>query len=78
MSLGPRPDSDKSEFQTSISLIARVRDRTDVESWREFYQFYHPLLTRVSAAPGAERRSRERRDPGRICPAGASPSQIRV
>jgi RNA polymerase sigma factor (sigma-70 family) len=46
MSLDPRPDSDKSEFQTNISLIARVRDRTDVESWREFYQFYHPLLTR--------------------------------
>ena len=46
MSLSPRTDSDNSEFQTNISLIARVRDRTDVESWREFYQFYHPLLTR--------------------------------
>jgi len=41
-----RADSDKSEFRTNISLIARVRDRTDVESWREFYQFYQPLLTR--------------------------------
>ncbi len=46
MSSSPRSDSDKSEFQTNVSLIARVRDRTDVESWREFYEFYHPLLTR--------------------------------
>jgi RNA polymerase sigma-70 factor, ECF subfamily len=46
MSRRPKTDPEKSEFQTSISLIARVRDRTDGESWREFYQFYHPLLTR--------------------------------
>jgi RNA polymerase sigma factor (sigma-70 family) len=46
MSQSPRSNSDNSEFQTNISLIARVRDRTDVESWREFYEFYHPLLTR--------------------------------
>ena len=46
MSLSPGTDSDNSEFRTNISLIARVRDRTDDESWREFYQFYHPLLTR--------------------------------
>lgn len=46
MSHSPRNESDNSEFQTNISLIARVRDRSDVESWREFYQFYHPLLTR--------------------------------
>ena len=46
MSPNPISDSDNSEFRTNISLIARVRDRTDRESWREFYQFYHPLLTR--------------------------------
>jgi RNA polymerase sigma factor (sigma-70 family) len=46
MSPNPKSDSDNSEFRTNISLIARVRDRTDGESWREFYQFYHPLLMR--------------------------------
>ena len=46
MSLSPGTEPDNSEFRTNISLIARVRDRTDVESWREFYKFYHPLLTR--------------------------------
>lgn len=57
MSLNPRTDSDKSEFQTSISLIARVRDRTDGESWREFYQFYHPLLTRYLRRLGLKEES---------------------
>jgi RNA polymerase sigma factor (sigma-70 family) len=46
MAISPRADSDNSEFRTNISLIAKVRDRTDAESWREFYKFYHPLLTR--------------------------------
>jgi RNA polymerase sigma-70 factor (ECF subfamily) len=46
MSHPEKSDSDKSEFRTSISLIKRVRDRTDVESWREFYRFYQPLLAR--------------------------------
>ena len=46
MSASPKTNSENSEFRTSISLIARVRDRADGESWREFYQFYHPLLTR--------------------------------
>ena len=32
-----RKDSDKSEFRTNITLIARVRDRTDAESWRESF-----------------------------------------
>jgi hypothetical protein len=40
MAPDPRTDSDNSEFRTNISLIARVRDRTDVESWREFYEFF--------------------------------------
>ena len=56
MSHSPRTDSDNSEFQTNISLIARVRDRTDVESWREFYQFYHPLLTRYLRRLGRGRK----------------------
>jgi RNA polymerase sigma-70 factor (ECF subfamily) len=34
------------EFPTRPTLLARVRDRADAESWREFYQFYHPLLRR--------------------------------
>jgi RNA polymerase sigma factor (sigma-70 family) len=57
MSLNPRTDPEKSEFRTSISLIARVRDRTDVESWREFYEFYHPLLTRYLRRLGLKEES---------------------
>ena len=57
MSLSPKTDSDNSEFRTNISLIARVRDRTDGESWREFYQFYHPLLTRYLRRLGLEEHS---------------------
>jgi len=54
MSKTERTDSDKSEFRTSISLIARVRDRTDVESWREFHEFYQPLLRRYMRSLGLE------------------------
>jgi RNA polymerase sigma-70 factor (ECF subfamily) len=46
MSQPESTESDRSEFHTNISLIARVRDRSDLESWREFYQFYQPLLAR--------------------------------
>jgi RNA polymerase sigma-70 factor (ECF subfamily) len=45
----PQPegsDAEASEFRTHVSLINRVRDRADVEGWREFYQFYQPLLAR--------------------------------
>jgi RNA polymerase sigma-70 factor (ECF subfamily) len=34
------------EFPTRPTLLARVRDRADAESWREFYQYYQPLLMR--------------------------------
>ncbi len=47
-------DSDNSEFGTSLSLINRVRDRTDVESWREFYEFYRPLLARYMRSLGLD------------------------
>jgi hypothetical protein len=46
MTLTERTTSGKSEFHTRMSLIARARDRADVESWRTFYQFYQPLLAR--------------------------------
>jgi len=46
MSLSPNHDPEKSEFHTNFSLIARVRDHSDVESWRQFYQFYQPLISR--------------------------------
>jgi RNA polymerase sigma factor (sigma-70 family) len=47
-----RTTSGKSEFHTRMSLIARARDRADVESWRTFYQFYQPLLTRYLRSLG--------------------------
>jgi RNA polymerase sigma factor (sigma-70 family) len=34
------------DFPTRPTLLARVRDRSDAESWREFYQYYQPLLMR--------------------------------
>jgi RNA polymerase sigma factor (sigma-70 family) len=54
MSQPESTDSDNSEFHTSLSLINRVRDRTDAESWREFYQFYQPLLTRYLRSLGLD------------------------
>ncbi len=35
-----------SDSPTRPSLIVRVRNRADAASWREFYQFYQPLLMR--------------------------------
>ena len=46
MSLIPGVASTMDEFSTNPTLLARVRDRADAESWREFYQFYQPLLLR--------------------------------
>jgi RNA polymerase sigma factor (sigma-70 family) len=54
MSRSEQSDSDKSEFHTNIALISRVRDRSDVESWRQFYEFYQPLLTRYLKHLGLE------------------------
>jgi RNA polymerase sigma-70 factor (ECF subfamily) len=52
MSRTKSTDSGKSEFHTRISLIARVRDRADNESWGQFYQFYEPLLMRYVRSLG--------------------------
>jgi RNA polymerase sigma factor (sigma-70 family) len=54
MSQTENTDSDGSEFHTCLSLINRVRDRTDVESWRAFYQYYQPLLTRYLRSQGLD------------------------
>jgi RNA polymerase sigma-70 factor (ECF subfamily) len=34
------------EFPTRSTLLARVRDPADADSWREFYSYYQPLLVR--------------------------------
>lgn len=54
MSRADKNDTDNSEFRTNISLITRVRDRTDDESWNQFYQFYQPLLMRYLRRLGLE------------------------
>jgi RNA polymerase sigma-70 factor, ECF subfamily len=46
MAITPRTRIDRFELPTRPSLIARVKDLTDAESWSEFYQFYQPLLMR--------------------------------
>ena len=77
MSLSPRPDSDKSEFQTNISLIARVRDPADVKLARVL-SVLSPAFDALSAVPGTQGRFRERRDPGRVRKTVASTSQVRA
>jgi RNA polymerase sigma-70 factor (ECF subfamily) len=57
MSRSEKSDSDKSEFRTNVALISRVRDRSDVESWRQFYDFYQPLLKRYLRSLGLEENS---------------------
>ena len=52
ISLIPITDSGKSEYHTNSLLIARVRDRSNVESGPQFFQFYQAL-----SAPCPERRS---------------------
>jgi RNA polymerase sigma-70 factor, ECF subfamily len=47
-------DDDRSEFRTNLSLIKSVRDRSDVESWRRFHEFYSPLLMRYLRRLGLE------------------------
>jgi RNA polymerase sigma-70 factor (ECF subfamily) len=54
MSSSKGKDADRSEFHTNIKLISRVRDRTDVESWREFHEFYAPLLMRYMRRLGLD------------------------
>ena len=54
MSKPAKPDDDRSEFRTNISLIKSVRDPSDAESWQKFYQFYAPLLTRYMKRLGLE------------------------
>ena len=49
-----RADDDRSEFRTNLSLIKNVRDRSDVESWRRFHDFYAPLLMRYLRRLGLE------------------------
>jgi len=40
---------------TRPSLLQRVKDPRDNESWREFYQLYQPLLYRYARARGLSR-----------------------
>lgn len=44
---------------TRASLIYRVRDPNDDESWREFYEIYQPLLYRYARARGLNRETAE-------------------
>ena len=39
---------------TRLSLIARVRDRSDAAAWREFTSLYQPLILRVSRRAGLQ------------------------
>ena len=40
--------------QTRNSLILRLRDRDDVDSWREFVSIYEPVIYRVATGRGLQ------------------------
>lgn len=40
---------------TRASLLVRIKNRDDVEAWRQFYELYSPLLARYAAARGLSR-----------------------
>lgn len=44
---------------TRASLLQRVKDPRDEESWRQFYHIYQPLLYRYSRARGLSREAAE-------------------
>ncbi len=46
MAITSRVGADRFEVLTRPSLIARVKNLKDAESWREFCHFYQPLLVR--------------------------------
>ena len=40
--------------KTQVSLLKRVRDTSDAESWREFYGVYQPLLLSYARSKGLQ------------------------
>lgn len=44
-----------SEFDTQSTLIERVRNPKDSDSWREFVELYEPLLLRFVLSQGTPR-----------------------
>lgn len=49
----------KSHHSTRASLLHRVKDPKNKESWREFFQIYHPLLYRYARLRGLGRENAE-------------------
>ena len=43
-----------SEPETRLSLLARLRDPTDQEAWREFTSIYQPLVLRLVIQRGLQ------------------------
>src|SRR5262249_39182590 len=44
---------------TRTSLLIRIRDRSDVEAWRNFQELYAPLLYRYAGTRGLSREDAE-------------------
>jgi RNA polymerase sigma-70 factor, ECF subfamily len=55
MSPLPRRASAGPDVPTRPSLIARIKNRADTESWLGFYQFYQPLLMRYMRRLGLKK-----------------------
>jgi DNA-directed RNA polymerase specialized sigma24 family protein len=47
-------DADNSELHTRPSLLMRIRDRSDAESWRRFAMIYAPLVYRYACRHGLQ------------------------
>jgi RNA polymerase sigma factor (sigma-70 family) len=47
-------DADRSELRTRPSLLMRIRDRNDAESWRTFVMIYAPLVYRYACRHGLQ------------------------
>jgi RNA polymerase sigma factor (sigma-70 family) len=47
-------EADRSELRTRPSLLMRIRDRNDEESWRTFVMIYAPLVYRYCSRRGLQ------------------------
>ena len=47
-------DANESELRTRPSLLMRIRDRNDEESWRTFVMIYAPLIYRYCCRHGLQ------------------------
>ncbi len=65
-------------YETRLSLLVRVRDLGDAESWREFHAIYQPLIFGYLRSLGLKEHRRQRPDAGGLLPADGDPADVRA